>query len=255
LALARKLRGGGFERVYDLQTSDRSSSYRLLFWPRTPQWSGIARGASHPHANPQRDAMHTLERQAEQLRDAGVWPDAPTASGTAPSPDLSALADPAALERLGVRAPYALLIPGASPLRPGKRWPRAGYAELAQRLAAAGLQPVVVGGPAETEDGAAIALAEPAALDLTGKTGFAELAALGAGAALAVGNDTGPAHLIAAVGAPTLVLFSEESDPALCAPRGRAVSVLRRARLADLDAEAVAQHALWFVEPRRSAEP
>ncbi len=49
---------------------------------------------------------------------------------------------------------------------------------------------------------------------------------LGAKAALAVGNDTGPLHLAAAGGAPTIVLFSKASDPALSAPRGR-VAILQ----------------------------
>ena len=63
--LARRLRAAGFARVYDLQTSRRSSRYRLLAGPRA-EWSGIAPGASHPHANPARDSMHTVERQREQ---------------------------------------------------------------------------------------------------------------------------------------------------------------------------------------------
>ncbi len=72
LQLRRRLRDGHFERVYDLQTSDRSSFYFHLMGPGArPEWSGIARGASHPHANPARDLMHTLDRQAEQLRCAG----------------------------------------------------------------------------------------------------------------------------------------------------------------------------------------
>lgn len=244
LALARRLRAGRFERVYDLQTSDRSSSYRRLFWPRPPQWSGVAAGASHPHANPNRDAMHTLERQADQLMHAGVWPDAPIEPGAAPAPDLSNLADPSGVARLGVQASFALLIPGASPLRPGKRWPREGYVVLAKRLAETGLRPVIVGGPAEAEDGAAIVAQEPRAMDLAGRTSFADLAALGAQASLAVGADTGPSHLIAAAGAPTLVLFSGESDPVLCAPRGRRVEVLRRDSLSDLDPETVIERAL-----------
>src|SRR5579872_7416613 len=73
LGLRRRLREGGFGRVYDLQTSDRSSFYFHLMGPgRRPEWSGIARGASHPHANPARDAMHTLDRQADQLNRAGI---------------------------------------------------------------------------------------------------------------------------------------------------------------------------------------
>jgi ADP-heptose:LPS heptosyltransferase len=66
--------------------------------------------------------------------------------------------------------------------------------------------------------------------DLTGRTDFAQVAARGARATIAIGNDTGPVHLIAAAGAPTLVLFSSASDPALCGPRGH-VAVLQAADL------------------------
>jgi len=65
--LRRRLRPGRFDTVYDLQTSDRSRfDHRLM---GRPAWAGIARGASLPHANPARDTRHTLDRQAEQLRD------------------------------------------------------------------------------------------------------------------------------------------------------------------------------------------
>lgn len=240
LALARRLRAGRHDRVYDLQTSTRSSAYRRLFWPRPPQWSGIAPGASHPHADPGRDVQHTLERQAGQLQDAGVWPHAPTAPGSAPAPDLSDLAsDGDVAARFRLTAPYALLVPGASPLHPGKRWPADGFAALARTLAADGLAVAVVGGPAEADLGRDLA-ARAGALDLTGRTSFTDLLALGRGAALVVANDTGPAHLLAASGAPVLVLFSGGSDPDLCAPRGSRVRVLRRERLADLEPATVA---------------
>jgi len=44
---------------------------------------------------------------------------------------------------------------------------------------------------------------------------------------------------LAAAGAPTLVLFSCDSDPALCAPRGRQVALLRQDRLSDLPLDTV----------------
>ena len=97
----------------------------------------------------------------------------------------------------------------------------------------------VVGGPGEIEIGRAIAGASSRIKDLTGQTDYAELAALGARAALAVGNDTGPTHLIASTGASTLVLFSAESDPSLCAPRGRNVEVLSEPRLSELSVDRV----------------
>jgi hypothetical protein len=40
--------------------------------------------------------------------------------------------------------------------------------------------------------------------------------------------------LAAVAGCPTLALFGEDSDPALCAPRGPRVAVLRRQPLASL---------------------
>jgi ADP-heptose:LPS heptosyltransferase len=192
-----------------------------------PAWSGIAPGCSLPHANPGRDALHTLERQHEQLAMAGIV--------DFPPPDLSWLNSRA----FGLPQKYALLVPGAAPHRPRKRWPAAGFADLAAILHARGIAPVVLGTAAETPLAAAI----PQAVDLTGRTDLADIAGLARGATLAIGNDTGPMHLIAAVGCPCVVLFSAESDPDLTAPRGPGGSwptVLRVADLADLPAARVA---------------
>jgi ADP-heptose:LPS heptosyltransferase len=73
---------------------------------------------------------------------------------------------------------------------------------------------------------------------------------------VAVGNDTGPMHLIAAAGAPSISLFSADSDPALCAPRGR-VTVLSEASLADLPVERVwrAVHAALNPLSREEYQP
>lgn len=230
-AMLLRLRRARYDRVYDLQTSSRTDGYFQALRPHPPAWSGTAPGCALPHRNPDRDRMHTLERQADQLRDAGIWPDAPTAPGTAPPPDLSWLVDPEAPARFGLTRPYALLIPGGSAHRPEKRWPVTRYAALAEALRERGVLPVVLGGQAEHPLAAAI----PAATDLTGRTAFADIASLGTAARLVVGNDTGPTHLVATAGAPTLALFSDASDPTLTAPRGPAVSVLRRADLADLE--------------------
>lgn len=226
LELRRKLLAGRFARVYDLQTSDRSSAYFRLLGMRVPEWSGIARGCSHPHANPRRDFMHTVERQAEQLRLAGFE--------DVPATDLSWVRSD--ISRFGLDSPYALLVPGGSKHRLEKRWPVACYAELARLLKAKGLEPVVIGGP----DEAGIAGAIAGARDLAGKTSFEDIVVLARGAALAVGNDTGPMHLIAAAGCKSVVLFSKASDPALCAPRGRNVTVLREPDLGTLTVERVA---------------
>jgi ADP-heptose:LPS heptosyltransferase len=225
------LRAAGFDRVYDLQTADRSSFYFHLMGPgRRPEWSGIARGASHPHANPARDRMHTLDRQAEQLRMAGI--------ARVPPPDLAWAATDIARFELPER--LLLLVPGGAAHRPRKRWPVERYAALASFAAERGVVPVVLGGAQEAPLGAAIARHCRAARDLTGETGFGELVALGRRARQAVGNDTGPMHLLVAAGCPATVLYSAASDPALTAPRGADVAVLRHDDLAELPVEAVA---------------
>jgi len=231
LALRRRLIEGRFDRVYDLQTSSRSSRYFRLF-PRhaRPEWSGIAAGASHPDIDPARDRLHDIDRQFGQLRAAGVTEAAPA--------DLSWAAGD--IGRLRLPGRFALLVPGCSPHRPGKRWPARHYGALAALSDRQDVVPVIVGSAAERGLAEAIRAVAPAARDLTGQTSLDDLASLARAAVIAVGNDTGPMHLIATAGCRSIVLFSHDSDPALCAPRGRDVTVLRRPDLAALAPETVA---------------
>ena len=243
LALGVRLRLGGYQRVYDLQTSSRSTNYYYAFAPAFPEWSGIAPGASHRHRNPRRDQMQTLDRLWDQIAEAGVVD--PRPEGFAPGPDLSwavAVADsetPRLDQRFAIKAPYALLAPGASPGRPKKRWPVRGFALLAKSLEDMGLTPVIIGGHQEIALAEAIARAAPSSVVITGRTKLVELAALGSRAAVLVGNDTGPTYMAAFAGAPTLVLFSNDSDPALCAPRSPGLTVLQSDDLSALRAEEV----------------
>jgi ADP-heptose:LPS heptosyltransferase len=216
--LRQQLRG--FDMVYDLQTSRRSSRYFAL--AGRPPWSGIARGAAFPHDNPARNDMHTVARQREQLARAGVPSSAP--------PDLGWLAagGPA------IAPPYALLVPGTSPTHGGaKRWPNGHYAAIAATLVQRGLTPVVIGGPGDIEAARAIQAAVPSTLSLAGRTSLQDVAGLAARAAVTIGGDTGPVHLAAMMGCRVVALFSRFSDPALAAPVGR-VTLVQAASLAEL---------------------
>lgn len=227
--LKSKLRKGQFDRVYDLQTSSRTGSYFKLFGARKPEWSGVAAGCSHPHQNTARSQLHTIERQVEQLRDAGL--------SHIPDADFSwALGD---IEAFALEPRFALLVPGGSAHRPEKRWPAAQYGQLASYLTEKGIQPVLLGGAAEADVIAQIMQACPAAIDLSRKTSLPDIASLGDRAVLAVGNDTGPLHLIAAMGCPVTVLFSAASDPVRARPRGADVTVLREDPLDNLELDRV----------------
>ena len=235
LRLSRQLRRGRFDRVYDLQTSDRSAIYHRLMTfghPGRPEWSGVAFGCSHPHTDPARDAMHTLDRQAGQLKAAGIE--------SVPLPNLEWLT--AETEELRPHEPYVLLVAGGAAHRPGKRWPAEDYAQLAGRICARGVTPVLIGTAADAEANDVVAEACGPVRDLTGRTSLAQIAALARSAAGAVGNDTGPMHVISAAGTPSVVLFSDASDPALCAPRGPHVQTLHRPDLADMPVAEVEAH-------------
>jgi ADP-heptose:LPS heptosyltransferase len=236
--LGRRLRRGRFDRVYDLQTSDRSA--RLWRTMRQPEWNGHVPGCSHPDPNPNRNALHTLDRQAAQLQAAGIEAvDAPDVSWVKPDPS-----------RFKIAGRYVLFAPGGAAHRPAKRWPVDKYASLGRWLLQQSITPVLLGTATEAEALADIARRAVGALDLCGRTTLADIVHLARHAMGAVGNDTGPMHLIAAAGAPALVMFSSESDPALCAPRpgkqGARVVVLRRPQLAALSVSEV-QAALPFV--------
>jgi len=247
LAMIGRIRKARYDRVYDLQTNSRTNWYFQLLRPFAPQWNGVAFGASLPQKGSARLRMHTLERQADQLRAAGIWPDAPTEHGSAPPPDLTWILrkhkEPRPVAGAATPRPYVLFVPGGSAHRLEKRWPVENYAQLGSLLKARGLDIVIIGGPQESAMARQIQKAVGQARDLTGRTDFAQLAVLGAKAVLAVGNDTGPTHLLAAAGAPTIALFSDASDPELCGPRGH-VAVIRSPDLKALPVSTVASAAI-----------
>ena len=228
--LARDLAAQGYDAVYDLQTSNRSS-FIYTCWPAPkPAWSGIASGATWRHDNPRRDFMHTIERQQEQLALVGIQ--------NVPDPDLSfALADPAAF---GINGRFGVLAPGGAAHRPEKRWPVSGFGAIAKHWAGQNIRPVIIG-HGEEEQGLAdqIRAVEPASLSLVGQTSLLDMAGLLRRATYALGNDSGPMHLAAAAGIPSLVLFGPASDPALCAPRGAGCRFLQACDLQQLSATEV----------------
>lgn len=220
LRLARRLRGAGFTRVYDLQRSQRTGWYFRL--AGRPEWVGTTAGCSHRYEMPRERAVHIAEREAAQLALGGI--------ARVPPPDVSFLT--ADIARYGIAGPYGLLAPGSSAHRPGKRWPIESYARLANVFAEKGIKPVLICGPDERDEARLIAEACPAAYDI--ESDINDIVALARGARIAVGNDTGPIHLIAAAGCPTAVLFGPESHPVKSKPPGESVVVLHRPSLADL---------------------
>lgn len=222
LELVRELRGRRFDRVYDLQGSQRTRLYRRLLSPGLP-W--------HGRDNPGSSAVPDRIAYARLLAAAGV-----PATHTG-APDVGWMADDvsALLAASGVEAGYVALIPGSSARHPHKRWPR--YAELARRLVAAGRQVVVAPGPDELD----LARTLPCQV-LLGPSGFLDwfaLAGVLSNAAFVVGNDTGPTHLAACLGTPGLALFGPHTSAARTGIRVRAFDAIEVADLQQLSVDEV----------------
>jgi len=120
------------------------------------------------------------------------------------------------------RTPLVALAPGAA-YGGAKRWPAEHFAQLAQSLAADGVQTVAVGTAADRIGGARAFQAS--GIDLAGKTDLPMLAAVFTHCRTLVTNDSGAMHLAAAVGLPVTAVFGPTRD-AETRPRGDAHAVI-----------------------------
>lgn len=118
---------------------------------------------------------------------------------------------------------------------PAKNWPAERFARLAH--AAAPRKWLLVRGPADAV--AAEALEELPGACVARDFPLRVLAAVLARAGAYVGNDSGISHLAAACGAPTVAIFGP-TDPALWAPVGRRVEIVRRPTMDAIPVDAVA---------------
>ncbi|OGT79879.1 MAG: hypothetical protein A3H91_07175 [Gammaproteobacteria bacterium RIFCSPLOWO2_02_FULL_61_13] len=198
----RWIRAQHFERIYDLQSNDRSGLLcaisgvreRVGNHPRYPY-------TIHPH-QPWRGKTHIQERWREVLVSAGIDP-GPLLPWL-PIPDQERQAAAAWLrERRLERTPFAILHAGASPRHPEKRWPC--FRELGVAIRSAGMEVVWAGGA----DDVALTheLANHVGIDASGALSLTQLAALGVHARFAVTNDSAPMHVLACAGIPVFGLF------------------------------------------------
>ena len=250
-ALIQRIRKAKYDVIYDFQTSGRTRNYftALSRVGRTPLWSGHHEKCAFFHDNGNRANMHSIDRLAEQLEVAGVAPGGRWLGTSAPKPDLSwvrpKLGDPPRLQPayFSIDEPYMLLIPGASEHREAKRWPEERFADLAGRVADAGVTPVLIGGKAEGQIAQDIVRLEPRVKSLVTRTDLFQIVGLAEKALFVVGNDTGPMHMAAIAGASGVALFAlSESNPDQAAPRGKGTIIVNSAEtLSELSVDDVWQ--------------
>jgi ADP-heptose:LPS heptosyltransferase len=97
--------------------------------------------------------------------------------------------------------------PGATD--PRRRWPVTGFATVARRLAASGVDVAVIGSADERALVADVVrgAGHPLVRDLAGRLDLSGLVGTLAASAVVLANDSGPRHLADAVGVPTVSVF------------------------------------------------
>jgi heptosyltransferase-2 len=203
-SLAARLRAWRPDYGLDLHGSLRSRALRMLVPCR---WSGyrkrrIARTLLiATKLDAYRAVTPVAERYFEAVKRLDVRPDGERAEYYL-GERARARVDAWLAERgLDARA-LAAIAPGAA--HATKRWPLANWTVLAERLDAAGLQPLVLGGPADR--GLAQQLA-PVAASAAGEFSLQETGALLARSRILISGDTGVMHMATGVGTPVVALF------------------------------------------------
>lgn len=216
VALAPRLRRRRFDAVVNLALADRSA--RSLRQDRA-----FYRACAIPTLvglEPEIPGRPEAEARLARLARAGVTAELGTGPWLVPPPERRAEAAAWRAAHAPVEAAPIVTV-AAGTLMDSKRWPFERWIELGRRLHQRhGLTPVVVGGPADRDEGDRLVAAWGAGANAAGDLVPLASAALLADARLHVGTDTGTTHLAGAVGTRVVVLFSHRAPVAQWAPLG-----------------------------------
>ena len=208
LALRRELHARQFDVALDLQGLLKSGFITWLSGARRRVGLGSKEGSQllMTEVIPRGGDIHRIGSEYQFLAqhlgaDAGDF--LPTLH-VGPAADASVQAKLAAHGLTTGR--YAVFAPFTT--RPQKHWFEDAWQALApQLIAATGLTPVILGGPADADAAARIAAADPRIVNLAGQTRLPEAVALIARSALVIGVDTGLTHMGTALARPTVAIF------------------------------------------------
>ncbi len=166
--------------------------------------------------------LHAVDHLLKPLESLAIYE-----AGAIPALALPQAERAAGRERLHAAAasPAWIIHPGSG--SPQKNWPIGRFIDTARRLKNAGRSAVFLVGEADEQVREALARNAPDFSRMEGLS-VCEAAQTLSAAAGYLGNDSGISHLAAALGAPTVALFGP-TDPALWAPRGPHVTILRAA--------------------------
>jgi ADP-heptose:LPS heptosyltransferase len=198
LRLRKIINSLNFNKVYDLQNSNRTNFYRKFLF-NVENWSSSRDIPENKYNN------SVLQRFDEQLRKSNIK------TLYTLKPDFSWAAEKANNYNLNTDKKYILFFPFCSRDLIHKRWPY--FSELINLIKQnhPEYSLVVAPGPGEIEE--AKSLDVKIAINNNLPLNFFELASLIKKSHLVIANDTGPAHMAAHLGARGFTLFGPHTTP------------------------------------------
>ena len=198
LRLKKSINSLNFNKVYDLQNSNRTNFYRKFIF-NIGDWSSskdIPEGKYN---------SSVLQRFDEQLRKSNIQ------TRYTLKPDFSWAAEKANNYNLDTDKKYILFFPFCSKDLIHKRWPY--FSELINLIKKnhSEFELVVAPGPDEIVEAKSLNI--KIALNNNSALNFFELASLIKKSHLVIANDTGPAHMTAHLGARGFALFGPHTTP------------------------------------------
>jgi len=198
LRLKKNINSLNFNKVYDLQNSNRTNFYRKFIF-NIKDWSTSKDIPDNKYNN------SVLQRFDEQLRKSNIE------TRYTLKPDFSWATQHANNYNLDTIKKYILFFPFCSKDLIHKRWPY--FSELISLIKQHHPQYelVVAPGPGEIEEAKSLNI--KVALKNNLALNFFELASLIKKSHLVIANDTGPAHMAAHLGAKGFTLFGPHTTP------------------------------------------
>ena len=202
LRAIRWIRAGGFSRVYDLQSNDRTAIICAL--------SGIKEiVGNHPRypynfhpPDKYTGQCHIYDRNLQVLQSAGIKTVSEPPLLISSVDDRKYVSGWMAEHHL-LEKSFVIIHAGASPGHPEKCWPY--YAELAAHIDNSGYRLVWAG--TESEAVMNKQYAARYGIDASNQMSILQLAELGRYARFAMTNDSGPMHILSASGIPVYTFF------------------------------------------------
>ena len=198
LRLRKIINSLNFNKVYDLQNSNRTNFYRKFLF-NVKNWSSSRDLPENKYNN------SVLQRFDEQLRKSNIK------TLYTLKPDFSWAAEKANNYNLDTDKKYILFFPFCSRDLIHKRWPY--FSELINLIKQnhPEYSLVVAPGPGEIEEAKSLDI--KIAINNNLPLNFFELASLIKKSHLVIANDTGPAHMAAHLGARGFTLFGPHTTP------------------------------------------